>query len=296
MYPAILRAMNDSRWAIYGPKLEQILSVLSTRASGGLVDAETVRRLAEENRRDKAAAMVRSVAVLPIFGTISQRVSLLEEASGGVSTEDIGREFDTLMADDSVGAVVLNVDSPGGSIYGVPELAEKIFQARGRKPTCAIANSFMASAAYWIGTACDEVSVTPSGEAGSVGVYCVHMDTSAADEQQGFKYTFVSYGKYKAEYASEIPLSEEARAELQRRIDADGAMFDGAVAKARKVSQVKVREQFGQGRCFGAQECLDRKMADRIETFQECVARLAGMKPRKAKGKSAEIERMRLAL
>ena len=120
----------------------------------------------------------RSVAVLSIFGTLAMRVDMLQDASGGCSCEAVGRKFDQLMADDSVGAVLLNVHSPGGDGFGVTELAHKIYDARGKKPVCSICNAKMASAAMWIGLAAGEVSITPSGWIGSHGVYMVHTDLS----------------------------------------------------------------------------------------------------------------------
>ena len=85
-------------------------------------------------------------------------------------TEAFGAAFDRAAADSSIGAIVLNIDSPGGSVYGVEELADKIYKARGTKPVYAVANSLAASAAYWIGSAASQLYVTPSGEVGSIGV------------------------------------------------------------------------------------------------------------------------------
>jgi membrane-bound ClpP family serine protease len=82
--------------------------------------------------------------------------------------------------DPNVKAVVIDVDSPGGSVDGVAELFDQIYSARGSKPITAISNTLMASAAYWIGTAADELVVSPSGQVGSVGVYMVHDDFSKA--------------------------------------------------------------------------------------------------------------------
>jgi ClpP class serine protease len=83
------------------------------------------------------------------------------------------------MADESIGAIVIQIDSPGGNVAGTPEVARKIYEARGKgKAIIAQADSLMASAAYYIGAAADEIVATPSSEVGSIGVYAVHEDAS----------------------------------------------------------------------------------------------------------------------
>ena len=107
---------------------------------------------------------------MPIYGTISHRAHMVEDISGpgGTSAEKVGRQLAELLDDPAVGSIVLDIDSPGGTIAGVPELADQIFAARGQKKIVAVANSLAASAAYWIGSAAEDFVVTPSGGAGSI--------------------------------------------------------------------------------------------------------------------------------
>ena len=95
--------------------------------------------------------------MLPLYGVISQKMNLMTQYSGGTSTEIFGSWFDEAMADASVDRIILDVDSPGGSVYGISELSRKIHGARGKKPIIAVSNSLMASAAYWIASAADEI-------------------------------------------------------------------------------------------------------------------------------------------
>ena len=88
--------------------------------------------------------------------TISQRISLVT-GGGGTYTGEFGREFDQAVSDPDVGAILMAVDSPGGSVFGVHELSQKFFEARGRKPIVAIANSEAYSAGYYIASAADEL-------------------------------------------------------------------------------------------------------------------------------------------
>jgi signal peptide peptidase SppA len=295
-YPALFRTFNDSLWAILPSKMEAICGFLGAKFAGLSLDAATVEKVAAGNRQAGAAAVTRSVAVLPIVGTISQRADLLNDFSGGTSAEAIGRQFDALLKDESVGCIVLDVDSPGGAYCGTPELAERIFSARGQKPIVSVANCLAASAAYWIASAADEVVASPSADVGSIGVLAVHYDLSEQNKLEGRQPTYITYGKYKAEFNQDSPLDPEALAELQRRVDEAGETFVKAVARNRGVAPQKVRDDFGQGRLMGAKEAVAAGVADRIDTLEATIARLAAGGRVKKGGKKARVERERLKL
>ncbi|MBK8434507.1 MAG: S49 family peptidase [Chloroflexi bacterium] len=117
--------------------------------------------------------------VIPVQGYIVPRSNrMLEEWFGVTGINRIKAQLREAMANPSVGRILFDVDSPGGSVEGVAELASEIVAARGKKPMTAVANGLMASAAYWIGSAADEIVVTPSGMVGSIGVLAVHEEMS----------------------------------------------------------------------------------------------------------------------
>ncbi len=195
---------------------------------------------------------------------------------GGTSTECFGAMFAQAVADPNVAAIVINVDSPGGTVSGVPELAAQINAARGTKPIVAVANGMAASAAYWLASQADEIVVTPSGEVGSIGVFCAHFDESGALEQAGVKPTLISAGKYKVEGNPFGPLTDEALASIQSRVDDLYAMFTSDVAKARAMPVDRVRGRaFGEGRMLGAKRSVNSGMADRVGTLSETIGRLS---------------------
>jgi ClpP class serine protease len=139
----------------------------------------------------------------------------------------------------------------------------------------AVANPLAASAAYWIAAQADELAVTPSGLAGSVGVLAVHVDESKALEQAGLTVTPITYGRRKREAAGIGPLSEEGLAGIQERVDYFGKMFERDVAAGRKVSAAKVSADFGEGAMLTAEQAVKAGAADRVATLDEVVARLA---------------------
>jgi signal peptide peptidase SppA len=214
------------------------------------------------------------VAVLPLFGTIFPRANLMTDVSGATSAERFGNQLTDLISDPEIGAIVLDVDSPGGQVGGIDEVSRLIYDARGKKPIVAVANHLMASAAYWIGTAADEIVITPSGEVGSIGVFSVHKDISEALKQEGIKVTLISEGKFKVEGNPYEPLAEEARGAIQTRVSDYYDAFVKAVARNRGVKTGYVRNGFGEGRVVGAGQAIELDMADRIGTLNETIIRL----------------------
>ncbi|WP_118182106.1 S49 family peptidase [Paraburkholderia phosphatilytica] len=272
----------NTPWAIEPRRLSIMSAVLARWAAGGhagddVMAAAHADRAATTARRGEASrAGGNSIAVLPLYGTIAQRASAVDDASGTglMSLDRFTQTFRTMLGDPAVGGILIDIDSPGGSVYGVQELHAEIMAARGKKPVFAVANCVAASAAYWLGTAASEFYVTPSGEVGSIGVFSAHTDMSAALAKQGINTTLVSAGKYKTEGNSFEPLGKDARAALQSRIDGYYASFTRDVARGRAVDAASVRNGFGQGRMVTASDAARAGMVDGVATFDEALSRL----------------------
>ena len=273
--PYILQAFTETPWAILPNKLAVLEEIVDRFVAGEKLTAEEIETRIHGAKRP-ADRRVNSVAILPLFGSIFPRANLMTDISGATSAERFGSQFASLVNDPEIGAIVLDVDSPGGQIKGVEELTRMIYDARGRKPIVAVANHMMASAAYWISTAADEVVVTPSGEVGSIGVFAVHKDMSAALEKEGVKVSIISQGKYKIEGNPYQPLEEEARSAIQTSVDEAYDLFVSAVARNRGVNPANVRSGFGEGRVVGALQAVKLGMADRVATLDDVVTQLLG--------------------
>jgi signal peptide peptidase SppA len=280
-YPHIVRAVLSVPWAIDPNSLAWavIVEVLALRSAGIMfTEAEIQARIeAAQNgprRGGGRPARGQTIGIVPIYGVIAPRQSLMS-SSGGTSVDAIGRDFREAVDDPDLDGVLLDIDSPGGVVDGVEELAAEIRAARGRKPIVAIANHMAASAAYWIASAADELVATPSAQVGSIGIFTAHEDLSEALAKEGVKRTIVSAGKYKAEGALGSPLSPEAIAHLQEQVDERYAMFTSAVARGRGVSVETVRNRYGEGRSVMAKKALAAGMIDRIDTFDATVRRIA---------------------
>jgi capsid assembly protease len=222
-----------------------------------------------------ARKSVGDIAVVNVSGFITQKPSIFTLLFGGTATEDLVATVRAAMAEPSIGAVVLSVDSPGGVVFGVPEAAAALRGLRGPKPFIAVSNPFAASAAYYLAAQADDVVALPSSMTGSIGVIVVHVDESKALEREGLVVTEITHGKRKAEGSSLKPLSDDARESIQRRVDYYGALFEADVAKGRGVSPATVRAKYGEGAVFTAGDALAAGLVDRVATMDEVLGRLA---------------------
>jgi capsid assembly protease len=278
-YAHVIQHVLSTPWAIRPEYAAIIQDILVMRRSGHKFTAEEIEaRIAGPARTQTKSSA--NIAVVPVIGVIESRMEAMGNISGGMSPDTIARSFRSAMDDASVTAIVLDIDSPGGTVFGLSELGDEIRAARGKKPVVAVANSVAASAAYWIGSQAEEFVVTPSGQVGSIGVLSMHQDITGLLEQEGVKINLIHFGKYKTEANPFEALGEEARASIQADVDAYGGMFHRAVSKGRGVPVEKVRSDFGQGRMLMATDALARGMVDAVETFDDVITRLT--KPKKA--------------
>jgi capsid assembly protease len=281
-------AFYAAPWAIQEAKLREIEGVIRSRffVQRG---AGRPRRIksgvnADINEPEKQRPMVTgavwrdgyqlagATAVLGLYGSIFQRANVITDFSGGTSTQEFTVSLRAALADPDVRSIVLDCDSPGGCVYGVPELGAELLKARGKKRVVAVVNSLCASAAYWIGSAASEMVMTPSGQVGSIGVITMHQDFSQAFSNAGITNTLIYSGQYKAEGSPYQELSDDAKAYLQGMCDFYYTQFINAVAANRNKTPDEVREQFGKGRVLQSGAAISIGMVDRVGTFDEVLA------------------------
>ncbi len=189
-----------SPWAIMPEKLVELRGIYETHLKGEKIDIKAVEARVGKplDNRPGGYEVVDGVAVIPVDGVIAKRMNLFSQISGGVSTDLLARDFKAALVDPSVKAIVLAIDSPGGTVDGTVDIARLVYESRGIKPIVAYTDGLMASAAYWIGSATDKVYIGNDATlVGSIGVVATHTDMSKAQEMQGVKTTEVYAGKYK---------------------------------------------------------------------------------------------------
>lgn len=227
-----------------------------------------------------------AVAVIPITGALMPRtVSGWFGSVGGMDA--LRQKIDAAARNSDVAAIVLDIDSPGGTVAGTVETAAAVATAARAKPVVAVANSLAASAAYWIASQASEVVLAPNALVGSIGVLSVHQNVAKLYERMGVETTIVRSGSRKAEGHPFGPLDDTAREAMKARVDEAAAAFLDAVAAGRKLTSKAARERFGDGQVFGVAEALGNGLADRSATLDEVVASLSAGKGRVWRRRSA---------
>ena len=269
-----IRNPLDAPWAVLPNRLPFVCAALAgSFARQRQTAMQASSPLAASTSRRTAANS--TVAVLRFVGVAVQRTDALGEALGLLSLWHVAQALRAALADESIGGILMDVDSPGGCVYGVMELADEIYRCRTRKPIFAVANSLAAAGAYWIASAANELYVTPGGEVGGIGVYDIHTDLSKGLEKAGVEPTLISAGKYKTEGNPFEPLGADALAAIQRRVDAYYRAFVLAIAKHRNVPEMLVRNGMGQGRLLDADRAMRENMVDGIATLDDVAGKLA---------------------
>lgn len=217
-------------------KLDIILSVLGERIDWP--ERQLAVPLPPPRAQTEASP---GIAIVPIYGTLVRRGLGLEAASGLTSYGEIGAMLSAALADPSIAGILLDIDSPGGEAGGVFELARKIRAVDAQKPVWAIASDSAFSAAYAIACSASRVYVTQTGGVGSIGVIAMHVDQSARDVQEGYRYTAITAGDQKNDFSPHQPLDKEALARLQAEVDRLYGIFVEHVAAMRKLEPRFVR-------------------------------------------------------
>lgn len=274
-YTQVTKAVYERPWAIQPSMLAVIEEIVRLRAAGSpFSDDEVDQRVAAAaNGPRRGGLRAQGVAVIPMYGVISKRMDLMTAMSGGTSVDQLTSQFRDALADPEVGAILFDVDSPGGSVDGITELANEIRSARGQKPMAAVANPTMASAAYWIGSQVDEVIASPSALVGSIGIIGMHVDVSKQDEMLGEKVTLITAGAGKDTGNEHEPLTDAGRAKLQALADDYYALFTSDVAAARGVKASQVVSDW-KADVFTAKKAQAAGLVDRVETLDEAVGRM----------------------
>ncbi|HJZ57301.1 MAG TPA: S49 family peptidase [Gemmataceae bacterium] len=303
-YERILAAVAATPWAIEPNKGRELGAILSRRIRDGespAADIEAARAIAAAREERKAKPRPSGVAVIPLHGVMIQRADWFMETSGILSTEQVGQLVDQAADDPSVEAIILDVDSPGGSVFGTEELAGKLADATKQKKVIAVANAVAASGAYYVASQASELVVSPSGQVGSIGVFMMHVDRSEELRQAGLTVTFVASSQRKVAGNQYSPLDPVGRDEMEQQVSGYYDLFVKAVARGRSTTQTNVREKFGGGGMVLAEQAVKLGMADRVATLDDVLGRYglraADLTPAAQVDRSdIEIRKRRLAL
>jgi signal peptide peptidase SppA len=268
----VLGFVLDHPWAIDPAWLPLVARVLARHVAAHDVDDATMQA-ALTQRKNLPQPPGGGVAVIPVYGVIAPRANALLSMSGGTSFDALGEQLAAAVKDPKVSTIVLDVDSPGGSVAGATEFAAQLREARAKKPIIAQAQFKMGSAAYWLAANATKIHAAPSALVGSIGVYTIHDDISKALATEGVTRTYIAAGKHKVDGNEVTPLTDDVLAVLRGPIDASYRQFLADIAKGRGVPIATVRDGYGEGKTVTAADALSLGMIDGIQTLEDTLAR-----------------------
>ena len=263
----VLNELYCRPWLITPTMHRQICNIVdahvdgSAHAEGGIIDALEV-----PEARD-ILGYYKDVAVVDVQGVIARKVGGIEKSSGVTDVNDIADALQFAAEDESTAGIVMRIDSPGGTVTGVPELAMLIREIGMEKVIVSYVDGMAASAGYWIASQAHGIVTGQSSSIGSVGVYMALLDTKLAMEQQGMKMEVIKAGKYKGIGIQGTSLTDEQRALLQSEVDSIHEMFKGAV----KIGRGNVSDELMQGQDFMGGDAVQLGLADVLGTMDEAV-------------------------
>jgi ClpP class serine protease len=257
-------------WCITDEALEAMLAI----AAGEDLDEAAVKQrfhgpkslaLRDGTRRDDSArmSMREGVALIPVDGPIYRYADMFTAMSGGVTTDQLAKDFQRALDDPAVRAVLFVFDSPGGEATGINELADAIYAARGQKPLGAYAEGYMASAAYWLASATGDIWVDDNALVGSIGTV---MGVPDPAKRTSYRIDFVSKQSPKKRVD---PTSEAGRAYLQAMVDDMTEVFVARVMRNRAMTREQVLAVEG-GMLVG-QKAVDAGLADRLGSEEQAI-------------------------
>lgn len=213
-----------------------------------------------------------SVAAVSIRGRLITQSSWLSQLFGMTGYDEIQSAVTAAAQEPGIDNVLLDIDSPGGSVAGVAEAGAVIRHIDEKvTPVSAFTSGQMASAAYWLGSSAREVHATEMASIGSIGVIAVHQEYSEMMKKEGIKPTVFTAGKYKGIGNPYEPLSESDKEYIQEKVDESYGFFVDAVASNRGLTTSYVKENAANGKDFYAKEAMEVGLVDSINSFQDVV-------------------------
>ena len=208
-------------------------------------------------------------AVIPVKGVIGKNLSELESLCGCCDIQDIEEMLEECERDTSIKTIILDIDSPGGTSVGVPELANRIKACT--KEVISFTGNECCSAAYWLGSQASKFYATPSSSVGSIGVYIAFPDCSEAYKMEGVKMDVIKSGMYKGAGIPGTSLDENQRKMLQQEVEDTHIDFKDAVKAVRSF----VEDASMEGQQFSGKRAADAGLVTSLTNgFDEMMKEL----------------------
>lgn len=229
---SLARSLAAETWMIEETGLRRFLLRVAAIPEAALAVTPAGLKLGESSLR-----VENGVARIRVAGPVLKTAPWWAEYFGieVAAVDSIREQLLAAVDEPDVKSILLDIDSPGGTVDGVAELADDIFAARDLKPIAAHASDIMASAAYWIGSQAGHITAGDTAEIGSIGVYTVVNDASRLFENAGIKTHVVASHPLKGAGVFGAPVTPAQIDDTRRLIGAIADKFSAAVARGRRM-------------------------------------------------------------
>lgn len=207
------------------------------------------------------------LAHIYLYGQMVKGVS----SFGGASSVQVRMALRTAATDDAVKAIMLHIDSPGGTVAGTASLADAVRKVNAIKPVTAQVEDMCASAAYWVASQASEIVADPGSQVGSIGTMAVVEDSSKAADRQGIKVHLVSTGAYKGAFSPGLPVTDDQLAYLRGLVEDANEHFLEAVSRGRMLAQSSLRE-VATGAVWDAAKAVGLGLIDAVQFSDKTAA------------------------
>lgn len=224
-------------------------------------------------KRRSGLRVVENVGIIDIKGAMEKHSSVWSMLFGELAYEDIQEQLRDALAREDITTVLLNIDSPGGVVFGIDETLALIQAVDKKKPVVAYGCGDVCSAAYALASAARKLIVSESTEVGSIGVITGHVDTSVAEKNMGVKFTEITAGEFKRIASQHAPLTDKGRAYLQAMVDRHMSNFKAWVREGRDMSDEELAA-VANGKIFIGEDALSLKLVDGISTYDSVLSNM----------------------
>lgn len=234
----------------------------------------------EEDDDDEAPRLLTkqgNVAIIDIRGPLVPSAPWYARYVGITGYDEIRQALVAAANDPEVGAILLDVNSGGGAVAGVTDVADLVSTIDAKvKPVHTYSESIIASAAIWVGAQARSVQIGKVAEAGSIGVLTVLKSMARYYKEMGIDAEVLRSGEFKALGHPLDPINDKAKAEIMGQLMQMDAMFVDYMAEARGMTAEMATEKFGKGRVFVGQSAVDNGLVDAVTTFDAVVSAIQG--------------------
>jgi signal peptide peptidase SppA len=280
---------HDAHWAIYAPSGFALLEQLK-KIDAVVHQAEFVARKADlmpdgqaDDTQDKPYDVWQGIAIISMCGPMTKAPTSFDD---GCSTVGVRRQIRNAVRDDSVTAILLRIDSPGGSVSGTQDLANDVAQAVKKKPVYAYCEDYCCSAAYWVASQCEKIYSGPTAIVGSIGTYMVVQDMSSMADMMGIKVHVLSTGPQKGAGVPGSEITDGQITAFQKTVNDLNTHFLAAVSQGRHIRSIKAGEGVATGDVWIGAQAETAGLIDGVGSMDDVLQMMAA--PKRGRPKTRE--------